>query len=102
MTINRTRLVWAILFVASFLGLSACGEKEEYQGRSRRVVAVKDVPADVLKAAKAALPEIEFQDAWSNHGPEGQLESYEVRGRASNGKIREVRVSTAGKVLEME
>ena len=41
--------------------------------------------------------------AWKNLDRETKaLHSYEVRGRAANGKVREVRVSTDGKVLEME
>jgi hypothetical protein len=102
MTTDRTHAVASAFLAFLCVFPVGCGEREEYEGRSRRVVAVKELPEVVLKSAKASLPGIEFQDAWSNHGPTGALESYEVRGRASNGKIREVRVSREGKVLEME
>ncbi|MGE3821163.1 MAG: hypothetical protein AB7I30_17255 [Isosphaeraceae bacterium] len=102
MIIERGRRGFVAAMTLCALTLGGCGEHEEYKGTSRRVVAVKDLPENVLKAAKASLPGIDFQDSWSNHGPDGTLESYEVRGRAANGKIREVRVSLDGKILEME
>ena len=62
-----------------------------------------DLPGDVHAAAKKALPQIAFEDAWKNLDREGKLHSYEIRGRAAaDGKIREVRVSPAGAILEME
>jgi hypothetical protein len=33
---------------------------------------------------------------------DGKVQSYEVRGRNENGKVREVRVSESGQILEME
>ena len=56
----------------------------------------------LLGAAKKALPEIKFEEAWQNLDRDGKLTSYEVRGRASSGKIREVRVSTSGEILESQ
>lgn len=102
MIIEPGRPGWLLLLALAGLLLVGCGDREEYRGVSRRVVAVKDLPDVVTKTAKSALPGIDFQDSWSNHGADGKLESYEVRGKASNGKIREVRVSIDGKVLEME
>jgi hypothetical protein len=63
---------------------------------------MKDLPAPVMKAAQRQLPTVQFEDAWRNLDPKGKLLSYEVRGRGLNGKIREVRVSLTGEILEME
>jgi hypothetical protein len=98
------RLVVALLLAAP-LGLisvmSGCGD-ELPAGFSRKVVEIKDVPGVALKAAKKAIPGVDFKEAWSNLDKAGKLHSYEIRGRASNGKIREVRVSPTGEILEME
>ena len=56
-----------------------------------------------MKAAKKALPDVTFQDAFKNlRTGDRSFHSYELRGRTAQGKIREVRVSTDGRVLEME
>ena len=68
----------------------------------RRTVQVSDLPEQVIGAAKGSLPDVEFNDAWKNVDKDGTVHSYEVRGRNKNGKIREVRVSTSGEILEME
>lgn len=79
-----------------------CGESEEGERYGRRDVTIQDVPDNVMKAAKGALPEIDFDEAWANLGKGGELLSYEVRGRARNGKMREVRVGLDGTILEKE
>src|SRR5262245_4877626 len=92
-----------LLGLALALGLASLGcESELPPGVSRKVVTLKDVPEAVMASAKKSLPGIAFQDAWANVGGDGKLHSYEIRGRAANGKIREVRVSPTGDVLEME
>jgi hypothetical protein len=55
-----------------------------------------------MNAARQALPGVEFADAWKNMDKDSTLHSYEIRGRTKNGKIREVRVSPSGEILEME
>lgn len=56
-----------------------------------------------MAAAKKALPDVKFEDAWKNIDVKTRdLHSYEIRGRNPRGKIREVRVGTDGKILEME
>lgn len=69
---------------------------------ARQTIAMKDLPAAVKKAAQNQLPTVQFEDAWRNLDRDGKLLSYEVRGKAPNGKIREVRVSLTGEILEME
>jgi hypothetical protein len=88
-----------LLLVAS----SGCRDDELPPDNVRSVITIEEVPASVLEAAKKALPGVAIQDAWKNLDRSTRaLHSYEVRGRAANGKVREVRVSTEGKILEME
>lgn len=79
-----------------------CGEQEESARMARRTMTVDAVPDGPRAAAKKALPEINFEDAWANVDADGQTHSFELRGRSANGQIREVRVSPSGEVLEME
>ena len=95
-----TRGILPVALVAiSFLG---CGEMLESGRLSRRPIATQEVPESVMESAKKALPEVQFADAWKNLDKEGKLHSYEIRGRNQNGKIREVRVSPSGDILELE
>ena len=94
-----TRALFLSLLSVAFLG---CGD-ELPQGTVREATTLNDVPEKAMQAAKTALPGVTFQDAWKNvDGRSRALHSYEIRGRAENGKVREVRVSTAGAILEME
>ena len=90
----------ALVLLAPF----GCGEHEngEEVPVSRKTVSVQDVPPDLMAAAKKALPGIEFNQAWQNFNKEKVLFSYEIKGKAANGKIREVRIGLDGAVLEME
>jgi hypothetical protein len=70
---------------------------------TKQAVAFGDVPENLRKAAQKELPGLKLDEAWKNLGPEGKLESYELRGKnPANGKIREVRVSLTGAILEKE
>src|SRR5262249_32910752 len=78
-------------------------EHEVPPGTTRKGMEPSALPANVSKAAKKALPGVTFSDVWMNVDTSTKaLHSYEVRGRQSNGKIREVRISPSGEVLEME
>ena len=58
---------------------------------------------EVRDAAKKAIPRVKFNEAWKNLDRKGALHSYEIRGKnAADGKIREVRVSLSGEILESE
>ncbi len=63
-------------------------------------IAVDKVPASVMEVAKKELPGVEFDKAWS--GKSGSEAAYEIRGQNEKGKVREVRISASGKVLEKE
>lgn len=55
------------------------------------------VPSNVLKVAQDKFPDIKFDEAWKLDT--GMIE---VRGKAKNGKIREVEVSPVGEIVEIE
>lgn len=94
---------FAALALALMLSTAAGGCGEELpRGFSRKTVDLGELPEPVMKAAKKAIPGVQFKDAWANLDAKKTLHSYEIRGRAANGKIREVRVSPAGEVLELE
>jgi hypothetical protein len=92
-----------LVFVVSLALASGCGEHDEPAGLRKKVIELDKVPANALAAAAKALPDVKLQDAWENVDAEGNLHSYEIRGlNPKSGKIREVRVSHEGKVLEVE
>ena len=105
----RYSATWRLLPCLTWAGVSllvlataGCGEAIESLTLGRRAVEIGDVPESVMAAAKKTLPDVEFADAWKNVDRKGNLHSYEIRGRNANGKIREVRVSAAGEILEIE
>ena len=70
---------------------------------TKQAVKFDEVPEPVRDAAKKAIPGVDLNEAWKNLDRKGKLHSYEIRGKnAANGKIREVRVSLTGEILEME
>ena len=85
-------------------GLDAgCGEADLPPGLTKKVIAIDKVPDGPRAAAKKAVPTVDFKEAYENLDSQGKLHSYEIRGRqASDGKIREVRVSPTGEILESE
>ncbi len=92
----------AIALALVVLSAPGCGEDEGPPPVSRRRIEVKDLPETILGAAKKALPGITFKEAWENLDRDRKLQSYEIKGRAANGKIREARVGLDGKILETE
>ncbi len=89
-----------ILAMTSGLG---CGPEESEGKLARRDAELTDVPEVAMTAAQDALPSIEFDEVWQNVDGEGELHSYELRGKdPETGKTREVRVNAAGQILEME
>lgn len=58
---------------------------------------LEDVPADVMKIAREQLPGVRFDSVWKK--PSG---TFEIRGTAKNGKIREVDIGPDGTIVEVE
>jgi hypothetical protein len=91
-----------VLAAALSAGAPGC-EHEQPTGTVKQVIDLSTLPPNVRQAAQNALPGVTLQDAWKNvDAATKALHSYEVRGRNARGKIREVRVSTSGDILEME
>jgi hypothetical protein len=61
------------------------------------VVSLDEVPEPLVKKAKETLPEVKFDHA--RKLPNG---NYEIRGKAKNGKVREVEMKPSGEVVEIE
>jgi hypothetical protein len=86
----------SVLVAASLLAAWGCRDEAERP----EPLPFDQVPAEVKAAAAKTLPNVKFDKA-QKVKVNGQ-EVYEVRGKERGGKIREVEVSTSGKVLKTE
>ena len=84
------------MLAALVLLVSGCGTKSDPDPP----VPLDQIPAAAMKAAKGELPDVTFENAWKVKSESG--EAYEIRGKTKVGKIREIRVSATGEVLELE
>jgi len=92
-----------VAVAAALLCFPACGDRDRQPEMTKQAVKIDEVPGPVRDAAKKAIPGVNLNEAFKNLDREGKLHSYEIRGKnAANGKIREVRVSLTGEVLELE
>lgn len=55
------------------------------------------MPPEIMKAAREQLPDVTFDTVWRK--PSG---TFEIRGKARNGKVREVEVRPDGTSEEVE
>ncbi len=62
-----------------------------------QTMALADVPPAFMETARRELPEVDFDEVWMKQ--DGTLE---IRGKAKNGKIREVAIRPDGTVEEIE
>lgn len=76
--------------------LAGCGGEREHD----EVVPLDRIPEPALKAAQAKLPGVKFDGAWKER--DGDSEAYEIRGRTREGKIRDIKVTASGEVLEVD
>lgn len=98
--LNPLLLVPIVCVLALHAG---CGREDDDEPKlARRAAEMADLPQAVRDAAQKALPDVKFTDVWRNVDADGNLHSYEIRGKAPAGKIREARVDPNGKILEME
>jgi hypothetical protein len=89
--------------VLSLALVAGCGDSDEPAGLRKKVIELDQVPAAAAAAAAKTLPGVKLNDAWEKVDAQGKFHSYEIRGlNPTTGKIREVRVSAEGKVLEVE
>ena len=97
------RTLVALVVACAVAALGGCGEHDEPPGLTKQAVAFDEVPGPVRDAARKAVPGVKLDEAWKNLDREGKLHSYEIRGKnPADGKIREVRVSLTGEILEAE
>ena len=89
----------AISAVALSLFGCADGDADD-AGPPKTAMAMDQVPAVVLKAAKASAPDLTFYAAYKDQF-NGQ-DCIELKGKTKIGKIREIEVSLDGKVLAVE
>lgn len=75
--------------------LAACGGCER-EPKAEDAVPLDKVPSTAIKAAEKALPGVKFENAWKDG------DSFEIRGKAPGGKLRDAKVTADGKVLEVD
>ena len=83
----------SVVMMLALVFVIGCGEKTP-KGEN---VELDKVPEPVMKAAKEKLPDVKFDQAWKT--PNG---NYEVRGKAKNGKVRDIQVKADGTVVEVD
>ena len=62
-------------------------------------VPLAEIDPDIMSVAQKSLPKVKFDNARKVQF--GAEEVLEIRGKLPNGKIREVKVSASGKVVEV-
>ena len=82
--------------VVLMLACLGCGSKTA----PTTIVPLSDISPDLLQVAQKALPNVKFDSARKIQ-VNGE-DAFEIRGKMPSGKIREVEVSTSGKVIEVE
>ena len=82
-----------LLMLSFILG---CGGKPA----TKDFVPISEIEPSLVKVAEKALPTVKFESA-RKIKVNGE-DVFEMRGKMPNGKIREVEVSAAGKVVEVE
>jgi hypothetical protein len=86
----------AALLALALLTAAGCGEQIE----RLEAVPLDQLPPGSLEAAAKAVPGVEFNQA--RKAKFNGQDAFEIRGKDKRGKIREVEVSTSGKILEIE
>ena len=88
-----------VVILAATVMLAACGCGER-KHEAEDAVALEQVPRAAMKAAEKELPGVTFDAAWKE--AEGGQTSYEIRGKTKQGKVRDVKVTADGKVMEVD
>jgi hypothetical protein len=83
-----------MLLLCLALGCSETAEPKD------QVIPIDQVPQAAIDAAHKSLPDIKFQAAWKKRV--GDEDVYELRGKNSNGRIREAEVYGDGRIYEIE
>jgi hypothetical protein len=92
---------WYALVILVMLAAGCGGDDDgDDNATSKTPLPMDQVPAEVLKTARAAAPELTFYAAFRDKF-QGQ-DSIELKGKTKSGKIREIEVSPEGKLLGSE
>jgi len=83
------KAIMAGIMLASCLGC-------EREPKAEDAVPLDQVPPAAIKAAEKALPGVKFENAWKDG------DTFEIRGKAKGGKLKDAKVTTEGKVLEVD
>jgi hypothetical protein len=67
------------------------------QDKKKEPVALDQIPENVMKVAKEKLPDVRFERAVKK--PNGE---FEIIGKNKEGKVREIDITPAGEVTEIE
>jgi len=86
----------AVLFLL-LLFLAGCGTPPAPESPW---LSTAEIPPDLLAVAQNKLPNVKFDTARKIKVNGG--DAFEIRGKQPNGKVREVEVSVAGEVIEVE
>lgn len=84
---------WLKVFAVLSITITGCGGKIE----KTEIVPLDKVPAAAMDAAKTKLPDVKFDTAWKTKNG-----NYEIRGKSAEGKVRDLQVTEAGKVVEVD
>jgi hypothetical protein len=86
-------------FAAAVLlgSICGCGGDADDVAEPKTPMPLDQVPAVVMKAAKAAAPDLTFYAAYKDKH-EGQ-DCIELKGKTKTGKIKELEITPDGKVL---
>ena len=90
--------IWPNFFVLALLCLTIAGCGEAFEKTD--MVPIDKVPETVMKVAKEKLPGVKFDAAWTENA--GYKIVYEVRGKSSDCKTRDIKISPEGSVLEVD
>ena len=82
-----------LLGLVLLAAVSGCGEERPQSAN----VPLEQVPEPVIKVAKENLPGVTFEQAWKT-----RQGNFEVRGKSQDGKVRDIQVSPAGEVIEID
>lgn len=85
------------LAAALMISAAGCGERTH---EAEDAVPLEQIPQAAMKAAQRELPGVTFDAAWEE--AEGSETAYEIRGKTNQGKIRDVKVTAGGRVLEVD
>lgn len=84
---------WLPVVALTAVTIAGCGRSQ----RQVTTLRLEDLPPGLMQVAREKLPGVTFDTAWRKASG-----TYEIRGKAANGKIREIDLRPDGTVEEIE